>query len=153
MPAPIRIWLETTHHSAFRYGGWAYVREADGALTGAAGGERNITPGRLELSAMIAALNGLAIGSTAALYVSSASLLAIGRMIADPPAPADAPTEDLDLWAQLLAAAKGRAVSFRAAPASTFLLAWAEVGQDKAKAAGRFSAAIPKPNLAKFKPA
>jgi hypothetical protein len=32
----------------------------------------------------------------------------------------------------------------------TFLRAWAEVGQGKAKGEGRFSAAIPRPNLAKL---
>jgi hypothetical protein len=33
---------------------------------------------------------------------------------------------------------------------AAFLVAWAEVGRDKAKGAGRFSAAIPKSNLAKL---
>ncbi|MDB5460577.1 MAG: hypothetical protein JWO72_2318, partial [Caulobacteraceae bacterium] len=78
-------------------------------------------------------------------------------LVAGPP-PAglpEAPTEDLDLWAQLVTAARGRTLAFSAAPRgpqtpAAFLAAWAEVGQDKAKAAGRFSAAIPKPNLAKL---
>ncbi len=154
----IRIWLETTHHAAFRYGGWAYARQIDGAVSATAGGERSITSGRLELTGLIAALNGLAPGAAVSVRTSSPGLLAIGRLIVSPPAPEDAPTEDMDLWAQVLAAAKGRAMTFQAAPRAAqtpaaFLLAWAEVGQDKAKAAGRFSAAIPKSNLAKLNPA
>jgi hypothetical protein len=72
--------------------------------------------------------------------------------------PEDAPADDLDLWAQLAQALKGRAVTLvpaKRAPntPSAFLGSWAEVGQDKAKGTGRFSAAIPKTNLARFNPA
>jgi hypothetical protein len=149
----VRLWIETTHHAAFRYGGWAYAREMDGAVTGMAGGERNITAGRLELAGLAAALNGLPAGAAVAVKSSNPALLAALRTISSPPA--DAPTEDLDLWAQLMTAARGRAVTLQAAPRAAqtpaaFLAAWAEVGQDKAKAAGRFSAAIPKSNLAKL---
>lgn len=106
---------------------------------------------------MIAALEGAPPGAVAIIRSSNPSLLAIGRVMTSPP-PAgspDAPTEDLDLWAQLLTAARGRALTFAAAPrgprtAAAFLGAWAEVGQDKAKTTGRFSAAIPKSNLAKL---
>jgi ribonuclease HI len=149
----IRLWIETTHHAAFRYGGWAYAREVGGAVSGMAGGERNITAGRLDLAGLVAALNGLPAGAAVAVKSSSPALLAALRAISSPPA--EAPTEDLDLWAQLMTAAKGRAVTLQAAPRAAqtpaaFLAAWAEVGQDKAKAAGRFSAAIPKSNLAKL---
>jgi hypothetical protein len=133
------------------------VRAADGAVSGMAGGERNITAGRLDLAGMIAALNGLPIGASIAVRTSSPGLLAIGRLIASPPVAGspDAPAEDLDLWAQVLTAAGGRTIAFHAAPRApqtpaAFLAAWAEVGQDKAKAAGRFAAAIPKSNLAKL---
>jgi hypothetical protein len=159
MSATVRLWIETTHHAAFRYGGWAYVRQAEGAVLGYAGGERNLTAARLDLCAFIAALTGAPAGAALTLRTSSPALLAIGRLIVSPP-PAgspDAPTEDLDLWAQLLTAARGRTLALAAAPRgpqtpAAFLAAWAEVGQDKAKAkaAGRFSAAIPKPNLAKL---
>ena len=155
--ADIRLWLETTHHAAFRYGGWAYVRAADGAVVGYAGGERNITPARLDLAGMIAALNGLPAGASIAVRTSNPALLAIGRLIASPP-PAgspDAPVEDLDLWAQLMTAARKAAgvCGARGAACQAMvrpLAAWAEVGRDKAKSAGRFAAAIPKPNLAKL---
>jgi hypothetical protein len=154
---PHRLWIETTHHAAFRYGGWAYLRDADGAVSGMAGGERNITAGRLELSGLIAALTRLPAGAVAQVRTSNPALIAILRLIASPPPPGspDAPAEDLDLWAQLMTAASGRALTVQAAlrapqtPAA-FLAAWAEVGQDKAKSAGRFAAAIPKSNLAKL---
>jgi len=156
MTTPVRLWIETTHHAAFRYGGWAFVREAQGAVSGAAGGERATTAQRVDLMALIAALSGLPAGAAVAVRTSSPSLLAAGRLIEQPPAPEDAPTEDLDLWAQALKAGAGRVVTFKAAPRAlqtpgAFCFAWAEVGQDKAKAAGRFSAAIPRPNLAKLK--
>jgi ribonuclease HI len=153
MAAPIRLWIETTHHAAFRYGGWAYAREVGGAVTGMAGGERNITTGRLELAGLVAALNGLPVGAAVAVRTASPGLIAALRTVLSPPE--EAPTEDLDLWAQLMTACKGRAVTVQAAPRApqtpaAFLAAWAEVGQDKAKVAGRFSAAIPKSNLAKL---
>jgi ribonuclease HI len=153
MAAPIRLWIETTHHAAFRYGGWAYAREVSGAVTGMAGGERNITAGRLELAGLVAALNGLSLGAAVAVKSASPGVVAALRTVLSPPE--DAPTEDMDLWAQLITAAKGRAVTLQAATRASqtpaaFLAAWAEVGQDKAKAAGRFSAAIPKSNLAKL---
>ena len=40
---PVRLWIETTHHAAFLYGGWAFVREERGVVSGAAGGERATT--------------------------------------------------------------------------------------------------------------
>jgi hypothetical protein len=157
MPAPIRLWIETTHHAAFRYGGWAYVREADGAVTGYAGGERNITPARLDLAGLAAALNGLPAGAAVAVRTSSPALLAALRVALDPPTAGspDTPAEDLDLWAQLMTAVRGRSVTLQTAPRApqtpaAFLAAWAEVGQDKAKTAGRFAAAIPRSNLAKL---
>jgi hypothetical protein len=149
----IRLWIETTHHAAFRYGGWAYARDIDGGVTGMAGGERNITAGRLELAGLVAGFNGLPLAAPVVVKTSNPALLAALRTISSPPA--DAPTEDLDLWAQLMTAARGRVLTLHAAPRApqtpaAFLAAWAEVGQDKAKAAGRFSAAIPKSNLAKL---
>ncbi len=64
-------------------------------------------------------------------------------------------SEDAALFARLAqAAAKGafRVARIPAAQAvaQDFLTSWAEVGLDKAKATGPFSAAIPKPNLAKL---
>ena len=125
MVKPVRLFVETTFHAAFRYGGWGFVREAGGAVSGGAGGERSTTAARIDLMALIGALDGLPAG------------------------------EDLDLWARALKAVQGRVLTVRPAvreprtPAA-FCFAWAEVGQDKAKlnAQGKFSAAIPKVNLA-----
>jgi len=151
----IRLWIETTHHAAFRYGGWAYLREVDGAVTGYAGGERSLAAGRLELTALIAMLTSLPQGAVT-VKTANASLLAVLRLVANPLSPGaeGAPSEDLDLWAQLLTAAKGRTFTLQTAPAApqapaAFLGAWAEVGQNKAKGVGRFSAMIPKVNVAK----
>jgi hypothetical protein len=151
MPAA-RLWIETTHHAAFRYGGWAYARQIDGAVTGVAGGARNITASRLDLTALAALLTGLPAGLAITVTTSSPSLLAILRLLTGL---GDAPSEDLDLWAPLIVLAEGRALTVQASvrapktPAA-FLTAWAEVGQDKAKTASRFCAVIPKSNLAKL---
>jgi hypothetical protein len=151
----LRLWIETTYHAAFRYGGWAYLRDAGGTVSGVAGGERNTTAARIDLMALAVAFQGLPAGAVT-VTTASPGLLAAGRLIERPPAPQDAPTEDLDLWVRVLGATAGRVVTFKVAPRApqtpaAFLHAWAEVGQDKAKVAGRFSAAIPKSNLAKLK--
>ncbi|MGZ3272362.1 MAG: ribonuclease H [Caulobacteraceae bacterium] len=157
MTQPVRLWIETTHHPAFRYGGWGIVREEGGAVSGQAGGERNLTAARIDLLALMAALQGLA--PAAAVTISSASpgVVAAARILSAPPAAGSegAPDDNLDLWAQALKLSSGRALTVRPAqraPATpaAFCFAWAEVGQDKAKGMGRFSAAIPKPNLAKL---
>jgi ribonuclease HI len=153
---PHRLFVETTHHAAFRYGGWAFVRDAGGAVAGQAGGEGNTTAARIDLMALIAAFSGLPAGPVS-IHSASPGVLKAARLLASPPAPGsdDAPAEDLDLWAQMIKAAQGRALTVKAganAPntPAAFLHAWAEVGQDKAKGPGRFSAAIPKSNLAKL---
>jgi ribonuclease HI len=157
MQSPVRLWIETTHHPAFRYGGWGIVREDGGTVSGLAGGERNTTAARIDLSALIAALQGLPAGRTIAIASASPGVTAAARLLAAPPAAgaADAPAEDLDLWAQALRLCSGRALTVQTsqrAPrsAAAFCFAWAEVGQDKAKGQGRFSSAIPKPNLARL---
>ena len=158
MSASVRLFVETTHHPAFRYGGWAFVREAGGAVSGTAGGERNITAARIDLTALIGALDGLPAGA-AVIHSASPGVIAAARVLANPPAPGsdDAPSGDLDLWARALKAANGHPLTVKPAPRApntpaAFCFAWADVGQDKAKASaqGRFSAAIPKPNLAKL---
>jgi hypothetical protein len=146
----IRLYIETTYHPAFRYGGWGVARDMAGAVTGLAGGERNPTAARIDLMALIAALTGLPAGPVA-LHSASPGVLAAARLLAS----GGAPEEDLDLHKLALKALEGRALTVKAAakghgtPAH-FLAAWAEVGQDKAKGPGRFSAAIPKSNLAKL---
>lgn len=153
MTKPHRLFIETVHHAAFRLGGWGIARDTAGAISGLAGGERNVTPARADLLALIEGLGGFLPGAVE-VHSASPGVIAAARILAAPPAPGsdDAPTEDLDLWAQALKAAQGRTLTVKpAAPAATtFLKAWAEVGQDKAKMKGRFSAPIPKPNLAKL---
>ena len=146
----VRLFIETTYHAAFRYGGWGVAREMGGAVTGLAGGERNTTAARIDLLALTSALTGLPAGPVT---VQSASLgvLAAARLLAT----SGAPEEDLDLFRPLHKLAAGRAltvISGAKGPGTPahFLAAWAEVGQDKAKGAGKFSAAIPKSMLAKL---
>ena len=157
MSQPVRLWIEITHHPAFRYGGWGVVREEGGAVSGLAGGERNIAAARIDLMALIAALQGLAPAAAVTIASSSPGVIAAARILAAPPVAGSegAPSEDLDLWAQALKLSAGRPLTIRQAqrtPATpgAFCFAWAEVGQDKAKGKGRFSAAIPRPNLAKL---
>ena len=59
MSQSVRLWIETTHHAAFRYGGWGIAREIGGMVTGQAGGERATTAARIDLNALIAAFQGL----------------------------------------------------------------------------------------------
>jgi hypothetical protein len=158
---PTRIWARSNHHTAFRCGGWAWVRD-DGRTepVGQAGGERNTTAPRMALAGLAAALKGGGKGPLA-LDLGDPVLVRAVRRLTQGPAftPEEAPTEDLDLWAPLTTALAGRAVTlapaasgeaFKGSPAA-FAEAWAELARDKAKAAGPFAAAIPRANLAKLK--
>ncbi len=164
MTKPLRIWARASHHPAFRCGGWAWVRDdGQGEPAGQAGGERNTTAGRMGLAALAAALKDTPQGASAGPVILDLADLPLARAVnrlARGPAftPEEAPTEDLDLWAQLTTALAGRAVTFipatsqpfKGGPAA-FAQAWAELAQDKAKAAGPFIAAIPRANLAKLR--
>lgn len=153
MTRTVRTWLSISHHTAFRVGGWAFVREDAGALTGWAGGERRIDAERAALLGLIAALRGLEGASKTRLHTASAQAAAIPARIKAAEAGDNVPTENLDLWAAAktaLAAAKVEIVRDTAAPGTpaAFTAGWAEFARDKAKA-GTFTHAIPKPNLAK----
>jgi ribonuclease HI len=155
MSAPFRIWLEVAHHAAFRIGGWAFVRQGAGQLSGTAGGERRIEAERAGLAALAAALADLPPGASVELNSASPLVLAIPRRIAQAAAdPSTAPTENLDLWARASTALARPGLVVRrseviaGAPAA-FAAAWAELARDRAKDKGPFTAAIPKPNLAK----
>jgi len=150
MADPIRIWLETDHQAAFRAGGWAFVLAEGRALSGVAGGERTASPERIALASLVEALKGVPAGFAVELESATRAVLMVPRRLA---AVEDPPTEDLELWAQLSTALKGRSVRF--APAASvaktptaFAAAWAELARDKAKRAA-FHAPIPKVNLAK----
>lgn len=157
MTSPIRIWTSAAWHPAYRCGGWACVRTAAGQVSGAAGGERYTTASRMALAGLAAALRDLPApgqgADTISVLTSSAELAAFAGVLAGQ-AQAAAPDEDLDLWAQILTAAKARRLTLARAPVlpgapTGFTTAWAELARDKAKATGPFSAAIPKTNLAK----
>ena len=57
------IWIQTSFHTAFKCGGWAYVRRIGGDVYGQAGGERYTSPQRMALGALIAALKDLPPGA------------------------------------------------------------------------------------------
>jgi len=148
----IRLWNLSNHHPAFRVGGWAHLRQTAEGLSGAAGGARKITPERTALAGLAAALKDLPPGGLT-VHTDSAIVLGPIRAVILGEA-ADPPETDLDLWAPVQAALKGRTVTFVRAPVTpntpqAFAAAWAELARDKAKTHGPFTHPIPKPNLAK----
>jgi len=156
MSGPIKIWLSAAYAPVYRCGGWASVRLHDGQRSGLAGGERNTTASRLALAGLAAALRDLATGAVVDIRTDSAELAAFNGLLASlgTPTQAASPEDDLDLWAPILTASKDRRLSLSIASAApktplAFAAAWSDLSRDKAKATGAFSAAIPKPNLAK----
>lgn len=154
MPEPVRTWLEISHHAAFRVGGWAWVRADGGAVTGAAAGDRRIDAERTALSGLIAALRSAGEPRPTRLHTSSDLVAAIPARLEAAQAGEGRPAENLDLWAQVMTAlASGTVQVLRVsrAPGTTaaFAAAWAELGRDRAKDRGPFTAPIPKINLAK----
>jgi len=152
MADPIRIWLEIDHQAAFRSGGWAFVLAEGRALSGVAGGERTGSAERVALVGLAEVLKGVPAGVAVEVASASRAVLMIPRRLAA--AADDPPTEDLELWAQVTTALKGRSARYTPAAnalrtPTAFAAAWAELARDKAKTAGAFRAPIPKVNLAK----
>jgi hypothetical protein len=151
MTNPAQIWIGAAQHPAFGCGGWASVRVVGGQVSGAAGGERNTTAGRMALAGLVSALQNLpaALGSIRIL-MTGPELAILPEILAG----RTQPEADLDLWAPIAKAAKtcrlelSRVVLDPATP-TAFVAAWADLAMDKAKATGPFTAAIPKSNLAK----
>jgi hypothetical protein len=146
----ITLWTASTHHTAFRCGGWASVRLIAGQPSGVAGGERATTATRVAMAGLIAGLRDLPAGAEVAIHSAGTELASLNEVLAGRVQPED----DLDLWAQILTATKGRRLTLsRAAAASdsplAFAAAWAALAMDKAKMGGAFTSAIPKSNLAK----
>ncbi|HEY0435756.1 MAG TPA: hypothetical protein VGC92_03900 [Phenylobacterium sp.] len=147
----IRLWVETSFHSAFRCGGWAFVRADRGGLAGKAGGLRDTTDAGTARAGLCEALAGLP--PTAEVHLSSASQMVLrapglAGLGAEPASP-----EDAAFWSILRPLLVGRRVTFMPAKADprtpvAFTAAWAEQGRDKAKARGAFAAVIPRSNLA-----
>ena len=149
-----RVWLEVSHHAPFRVGGWAWVCTDGGAVTGSAGGERRIDAERTALCGLIAALRSPGAPRPTRLHTASDLVVAIPARLEAARAGENPPAEDLDLWAQIMTALGAGTVQIvrveRApATASAFAAAWAELGRDRAKDKGPFTAPIPKSNLAK----
>jgi ribonuclease HI len=154
MAAGSRIWVEAAHHGAFRVGGWAVVRVSGGEVRGSAGGARRIDVERTSLMAFAAALAEAPAGAVVALNTASPLVLAIPGRVAAAEAGGDAPTENLDLWAQAATALRRvRLVAslVERAPGgpAAFSAAWADFALERAKDKGPFTAVIPKSNLAK----
>lgn len=154
MSQPIRIWLEISHHAAFRVGGWAWVRADGVSVSGHAGGDKRIDAERTALAGLIAALGHTPGPQPIQLHTSSDILAAIPARISAAQAGEDPPAGNLDLWARattVLAAAPVTIVRTIRAPRepSAFAAAWAEFARDKAKDRGPFISPIPKVNLAK----
>jgi hypothetical protein len=150
----LRLWLEISHHAAFRVGGWAWVR-ADGIeRAGQAGGERRVELERAVLLGLLSALKSLPPGRAVELHSACEALLAVPARLAAAEAGLDPPADNLELWAQARTALSARPVRMiRAertpgAPAA-FAAAWAELGRDRARDRGPFAAPIPRSNLAK----
>jgi hypothetical protein len=154
MAVPVRIWLEVAHHTAFRVVGWAFVRLDVGAVSGVAGGERQVDAERASLVGLAAALRDLPAGAAVELLTSSPDVLAIPRRVAAAESGENPPTDNLELWAQVATALRGLEVAARRAEraprsASAFAAAWADLARDRAKDRGAFRSAIPKANLTK----
>ena len=154
MSDSVFIWLEISHHAAFRVGGWAWVRADGVSVTGRAGGDRRIDPERTALAGLIAALGQASGPRPARLHTTSELLAAIPARIKAAQAGEDPPTANLDLWAQATTALAAAPVAIVRSPPSpgspvAFAAAWAELARDKAKDKGAFSFPIPKANLAK----
>ena len=147
----IRIWIEISHNAAFRTGGWAFVLAEGSACSGAAGGERTGSPERIALAGLTQALKGAPTGMAVEILSSAPLVRGAARRL---DVAAEPPSDDLELWAQLATALRGRTARFAVAANAPrtptgFAIAWAELARDKAKTAGSFRAAIPKLNLSK----
>ena len=156
MTPPIQIWTRAAWHPAFTCGGWAFVVSGVD-LSGKAGGERNTSLQRMVLAGLTASLKDLRPGPVAFDMGDRATAQVLAKILSGAPlTDAERPAEDLDLWAQLTTGLKGRSVTFKlgaltAGGPAAFAQAWADLALEKAKSAGTFTAAIPKPNLARIK--
>ena len=147
----VSVWIAAAFDPAYLCGGWASVRRLGPEPAGHAGGERRTTALRMLLTGLAAGLRGAppTAAVTVKTHAAEAAMLAGVLSGATP-----GPEGDLDLWAPVLAACRGRAVKVIAAPSGpdtpmAFARAWAELSRDKTKAKGPFTAAIPRANLIK----
>ncbi len=163
MPEPILIWTASLCTGNTGYGGWAWVRIQGGAIKGAAGGAKGMTPERVALTAVLEALGGadeaekgaaLRIHSENAVVAEGGPSLAAWKA-AGWTTDKGEPVADKDLWEKIDKAliARGGAASFarsKAGEEATFVTAWANFAHDTLKARGPLNATIPKTNLTKL---
>jgi hypothetical protein len=153
MTTPLRIWLHISPNPAYRSGGWAWMRGAGKDISGAAGGDREVTAERLELIGLQKALSGLTAGGSLEIHTAAARLRRLPRIAAGETL-SEAEAVNADLWMAVLALIGKRPVTVALTPVEPrmpmgFIAAWADLGRDKAKSSGAFSAPIPKTNFAK----
>lgn len=146
-----RLWVASAHEGPYSVCGWAFV-VAGAELRGRCGGARATPAQRSPLRALAEALKSVEGEARVRVFCQDDLYGALARGLK---APAGEPQADADLWALIRAAARGRAVSFSrpgSGPdaAMGFCAAWAQTGAAKAKAAGDFSAAIPRTNLTRL---
>jgi hypothetical protein len=150
----VNIWTAAAHHAAFRCGGWAYVREGAPELAGAAGGDRNATLAQMAFAGLAAALKTLPKAATPVkIHTPHTELVGLSQHLKAGSSPQDLSSEVQGSWATILQLAAARPIQLVYSPplAKTpiaFVLAWADLARDKAKASGHFISPIPKPNLA-----
>jgi hypothetical protein len=152
----LRIWTAACHHAAFRCGGWAYVREGAPELAGTAGGDRNATLAQMAFAGLAASLKTLPKADSAVeVLTPHTELVGLSPYLKSRTTPETLSPEVLGSWLtiQHLAASRPIQITYDEPIARTpiaFVLAWADLARDKAKAGGHFLSPIPKPNLAKM---
>ena len=119
-----------------------------------AGGARQSDLERTSLLALTAALAGLTQGAVVQLHTSSPEMLALPARLADFEAATDAPSDNLDAWAQVSTGLRRVQLDMRpagSAPDSraVFAAAWAAFALDRTRDRGAFTAPIPKSNMLK----
>ena len=161
----LRIWTDGLCTDSRGFGGWAYVRLWNGEARGVAGGERQATTPRMELTPVLRALSDLSdipvatpitLHSDSAVLMGGAGQIGAWRAGGWLDAKGDLVAER-DLWEQIAAVTLVRPVTFvrvSSTPSDRhpegFVAAWSDFAREKCKAAGAFTWAIPKPNMAKF---
>ncbi|MDP2214238.1 hypothetical protein [Phenylobacterium sp.] len=158
----LKLWIEINHQAPYRTGGWAWLRQDGKAVSGAAGGDRDLDVEAFCVRALQTALTDLPAETAVALHLSEPLLIEGVRTMSTRRAAgwkteAGEDSPDAEAWEAVAKALTGRALSLvRTQPTDArspagFAAAWAELGRDKAKTKGKFKNLIPKPNLAKIR--
>jgi hypothetical protein len=152
----VRIWTAACTNAVYRCGGWAYVREGAASLAGAAGGERNTTLEQMAFAGLAAALKTLPKAQTpVVVHTPQRELAALCGHLETHTTPDGLSAPLQAPWLTILTLATARSIKIvhdqpLLKTPIAFVLAWADLAQDKAKAGGHFISPIPKPNLVKM---